>query len=103
MRLSSPGVVPFSIPPTLPARRGSRRSSLPAAIRSFNGFYTAQGMFILMNSMRILTGLAAFVGALFVTLVWVLIRYIKRRKPHVKIQPDQTPGWFRLRRCRGRL
>jgi hydroxyacylglutathione hydrolase len=60
--------------------------ALPAVIRSFNGFYTEQGTFILMNSLRILTVLAAFVGALLVTLVWLLIRYIKRPKPHVEIQ-----------------
>jgi hypothetical protein len=77
MQLSSPGIVPFSIPPTLPARRGSRRS--PRISYMLGGH-------IELNSMRILTGLAAFVGALFVMLVWVLIRYIKRRKPHVKIQ-----------------
>jgi hydroxyacylglutathione hydrolase len=60
--------------------------ALPAAVRSFNGFYTEQGAFILMNSLRILTVFVVFVGALLVALIWLLIRYIKRRKPHAETQ-----------------
>jgi hydroxyacylglutathione hydrolase len=53
--------------------------ALPGAIASFNGFYTVRGSFIMMNSMRILIVFA--VGALLVlaTLVWGLIRLLRRR------------------------
>jgi len=54
--------------------------ALPAAIRSFNGFYTVHGKFIMMNSIRILTAGAVLVGAVLVALVWILVRYIRRRK-----------------------
>lgn len=54
--------------------------ALPAAISSFNGFYTESGHFILMNSIRILITLAAVVGLALATLVLILIRYVRRRR-----------------------
>jgi glyoxylase-like metal-dependent hydrolase (beta-lactamase superfamily II) len=54
--------------------------ALPAAISSFNGFYTVRGSFILMNSIRILIALAVLVGLVFTTLMLILIRYVRRRR-----------------------
>jgi glyoxylase-like metal-dependent hydrolase (beta-lactamase superfamily II) len=54
--------------------------ALPAVIRSFNGFYTVHGNFMLMNSTRILIAFAVFVGTVLVAFVWILVRYIRRRK-----------------------
>jgi hydroxyacylglutathione hydrolase len=54
--------------------------ALPAAIRSFNGFYTVRGRFIMMNSIRILIAQAILAGAVLAAGVWMLVRYIRRRK-----------------------
>jgi hydroxyacylglutathione hydrolase len=54
--------------------------SLPAALRSFNGFYTVHDKFTMENSMRVL-GLFAAVGLFAVViLVWLVIRFFHRRK-----------------------
>jgi hydroxyacylglutathione hydrolase len=58
--------------------------ALPAAIRSFNGFYTQSGQFLMMNSMRILTAMAVLVVAILVALVWLVVRYIRRRRRAAK-------------------
>ena len=64
---------------------------LPAAISSFNGFYTADGSFLMMNSMRLLIAFAAAIGvvliALVVALIWFLVRRRRRRK-----QPAAAPA-----------
>jgi hydroxyacylglutathione hydrolase len=64
--------------------------ALPAVIRSFNGFYTVRGNFILMNSIRILIAEAVLVVAVVVAVVWILVRYIRRRgrarRPRAEIQ-----------------
>lgn len=54
--------------------------ALPAAIRSFNGFYTVHGNFIMMNSIRILIVSAVLILALLIAFVWLLVRYIRRRR-----------------------
>jgi hydroxyacylglutathione hydrolase len=54
--------------------------TLPAAIRSFNGFYTKSGNVIMLNSIRILIGEAFLVVVAVVALVWMLVGYIRRRK-----------------------
>jgi hydroxyacylglutathione hydrolase len=54
--------------------------ALPAAIRSFNGFYTVHGKFTMENSMRILIAFAVGVLAVVVAIVWFLVRYIVRRR-----------------------
>jgi hydroxyacylglutathione hydrolase len=54
--------------------------ALPAALRSFNGFYTIRGKFTMENSIRVLTVLAVIVLAVIVALLWLLVRYFRRRK-----------------------
>jgi hydroxyacylglutathione hydrolase len=54
--------------------------ALPSAMASFNGFYLRRGQFIMMNSTRILMVLAIAIFVLPVGFVWMLIRYIRRRK-----------------------
>ncbi len=54
--------------------------ALPAAIRSFNGFYTVRGKFTMENSIRILISLAVLVLVVLVAVVWTLVRYVGRRR-----------------------
>jgi hydroxyacylglutathione hydrolase len=54
--------------------------ALPAALRSFNGFYTVRGNFIMMNSIRIVIAEAMLAGIVLAVIVWLLVRYIRRRK-----------------------
>ncbi len=54
--------------------------TMPAAIRSFNGFYTKSGNVIMLNSIRILIAEAFLVVVAVVALVWILVGYIRRRK-----------------------
>lgn len=54
--------------------------ALPAALRSFNGFYTTRGKFILMNSIHILIASAVLVGAVLIAFLMILVRYIRNRK-----------------------
>jgi hypothetical protein len=54
--------------------------ALPAAIRSFNGFYTVRGKFIMMDSIRIVITEAILAGIVFAVIVWMLVRYIQRRR-----------------------
>jgi hydroxyacylglutathione hydrolase len=53
--------------------------ALPAAIGSFNGFYTRSGKFILMNSVHILIAMAVFAGVVLIGLVLTLVLYLRRR------------------------
>jgi hydroxyacylglutathione hydrolase len=53
--------------------------ALPAAIRSFNGFYSVRGNFIMMNSIRILIVEAVLVLVIVVAFVWVVVRFLRRR------------------------
>jgi hydroxyacylglutathione hydrolase len=53
--------------------------ALPAAVASFNGFYTRSGKFILTNSIHILIVLAAFIATSLIVLMLALVRYIRRR------------------------
>jgi hydroxyacylglutathione hydrolase len=55
--------------------------ALPAALSRFNGFYTASGGFIMMNSMRLLAlfGAAAFL-ALIAIIVAVVLWFRRRRR-----------------------
>jgi hydroxyacylglutathione hydrolase len=54
--------------------------ALPAAVRSFNGFYAVRGQFTMENSIRILAAFAVLVLAVAVALVWLLVRFIRRRR-----------------------
>jgi hydroxyacylglutathione hydrolase len=53
--------------------------ALPAAVRSFNGFYSVRGKFTMENTMRILIVLAVLVLVAIVAIVWILVRFIRRR------------------------
>jgi hydroxyacylglutathione hydrolase len=52
--------------------------ALPAAIRSFNGFYTTSGQFIMMKWMRLLILWAVLAVVVLVALVWVVVHYLRR-------------------------
>jgi hydroxyacylglutathione hydrolase len=54
--------------------------ALPAAIRSFNGLYSAYGKFTMENSIRILIVFAVLVLVAVVASLWALIRYVRRRR-----------------------
>ncbi len=54
--------------------------ALPAAISSFNGFYTKSGQFVMMNSMRVLIAMAALASAVLLALLASLFVYIRRRR-----------------------
>jgi hydroxyacylglutathione hydrolase len=54
--------------------------SLPAAISSFNGFYTKSGNFLLINSMRILYAFALLAAIVVLALVLAVVRYLRRRR-----------------------
>jgi hydroxyacylglutathione hydrolase len=60
--------------------------ALPAAIRSFNGFYTVHGKFTMENSMRLLMAFAVLVLVVLVAVVWTLVRYIRRRRRARKLR-----------------
>jgi len=53
---------------------------LPSAIRSFNGFYKKSGQFIMMNAMRVLIAELLGLLSVLVGLVWMVVRFIRRRK-----------------------
>jgi hydroxyacylglutathione hydrolase len=53
--------------------------ALPAAIRSFNGFYGVYGKFTMENSIRILIVFAVLVLVAVVAVAWTLVRYVRRR------------------------
>jgi hydroxyacylglutathione hydrolase len=54
--------------------------ALPAAISSFNGFYTSRGGFILINPIHNLIAVAVFGAVLLIALVTLLILYLRRRR-----------------------
>jgi hydroxyacylglutathione hydrolase len=54
--------------------------ALPAALSRFNGFYTASGGFIMMNSMRILAVFGFAVLLALTALIALLIAWIRRRR-----------------------
>jgi len=58
--------------------------ALPAVIRSFNGFYTERGSFVMMNWIRILIVLAIAAGLVLIAIVAMIIRYLRRRRAHRK-------------------
>ena len=64
--------------------------ALPAAIRRFNGLYTKSGNFIMMNSIRILIAEAFLVVLVVVVFVWILVRYVWRRKRARKLQSENS-------------
>src|SRR5262249_30040315 len=54
--------------------------ALPTALRSFNGFYTVRGNFTMENSIRVLIVESVLVLVLVVVCVWIVVRYLRRRK-----------------------
>ena len=62
--------------------------ALPAAIRSFNGFYSVHGKFTMENSMRILMAFAVLVIVAVVAVVWTLVRYIRCRRRARKLRTE---------------
>jgi glyoxylase-like metal-dependent hydrolase (beta-lactamase superfamily II) len=58
--------------------------ALPAAIASFNGFYTESGQFVMMNSIHILIVLGVATVLLLILLVWLVVRYVRRRRARKK-------------------
>ena len=65
--------------------------ALPAAISSFNGFYSKSGKFILTNSIHILIALAVIAVVVLVALVLGLILYIRGRRRAPKAKGAGTP------------
>ena len=62
--------------------------ALPAALRSFNGFYTVRGNFIMMNSIRVLIAEAMLAVVVLAVLVWISVRYIRRRRRARRVGPE---------------
>jgi hydroxyacylglutathione hydrolase len=62
--------------------------ALPAAIQSFNGFYSRSGNFIMMNSLRVFIAEVVFVLVLAAALIRILIRYIRHRKRVRKLEAE---------------
>jgi hydroxyacylglutathione hydrolase len=60
--------------------------ALPSAVSSFNGFYTHNGIFTMMNTNRILIAAASAVFVIVIALLFVLVRWIRRRKRSRKLQ-----------------
>jgi hydroxyacylglutathione hydrolase len=54
--------------------------ALPAAMRKFNGFYTTNGNFLMMNSIHILIAFAVAVALALIAVGWALVRYVRRRR-----------------------
>jgi len=54
--------------------------ALPAAVHSFNGFYTTSGQFVMMNSMRMLYLYAGIMVIVLAVFVWLLVRFVRRRR-----------------------
>jgi hydroxyacylglutathione hydrolase len=54
--------------------------SLPAAVASFNGYYTTYGQFTMMNSMRLLIAVTLFGLIALIVLVVMMVRFIRRRR-----------------------
>jgi hydroxyacylglutathione hydrolase len=54
--------------------------ALPAAVHSFNGFYTVRGQFTMENTIRILIACAVLALVAVIALVWTLVRFIRRRR-----------------------
>jgi hydroxyacylglutathione hydrolase len=65
--------------------------ALPAAISSFNGFYTTSGKFIMLNSMRVLVAQAICAAAILIAVILAVVFYIRRRR-RLRKSPAQSPA-----------
>ena len=54
--------------------------ALPAAFSHFNGFYTKVGSFVFMDSIRILIVITIGVLVALIAMLWLGIRYLRRRR-----------------------
>lgn len=54
--------------------------ALPAALASFNGFYSESGGFTMINSLRTLEVFGVVALLLIVGLIWLLVRFFRRRR-----------------------
>lgn len=59
--------------------------TLPAAVRSFNGFYSEHGQFTMENSIRVLIAFAVLALVVIVAVVWILVAYILRRRRRARM------------------
>jgi hydroxyacylglutathione hydrolase len=65
--------------------------ALPAAVSSFNGFYTTSGKFIMLNSMRVLVAQAICAAAILIAVILAVVFYIRRRR-RLRKSPAQSPA-----------
>jgi hydroxyacylglutathione hydrolase len=54
--------------------------ALPVALEGFNGFYSENGRFVMMNSMRVLAAMAVGALGIVAALVFALTAFIRRRR-----------------------
>jgi hydroxyacylglutathione hydrolase len=54
--------------------------ALPAAVASFNGFYTTSGKFLMINSIHILIALAVLIVVALIAAVLLVVRYVRRKR-----------------------
>jgi hydroxyacylglutathione hydrolase len=62
--------------------------ALPAALHSFNGFYNVRGNLIMMNSIRVLIAELMLALVVLAALVWISVRYIRRRRRARRVGPE---------------
>jgi hydroxyacylglutathione hydrolase len=62
--------------------------ALPDVVRSFNGFYTVHGKFVLIDSIHILVAAGLLVVLVLLALVWITVRYFRRRRRSRKLQQE---------------
>jgi len=66
--------------------------ALPAAVSSFNGFYTTRGKFIMLNSMRVLVAQAILAAAVLIAVILAVVFYIRRRRRRLRESPARSPA-----------
>ena len=66
--------------------------SLPETLRSFNGFYTKHGKWVLMNPNRQLMVVGAGAVLLLVAVAWLVWRYFRRRRAARRAAGRYTSG-----------
>jgi hydroxyacylglutathione hydrolase len=54
--------------------------ALPAALSGFNGFYSTNGQFVMMHQTRLLIVFASAAILVVAALIFLLVRYLKRRR-----------------------
>jgi glyoxylase-like metal-dependent hydrolase (beta-lactamase superfamily II) len=62
--------------------------ALPAALRSFNGFYTVNGKFTMMNSIHILMAIGVVLVAVVLAITLVLVHHLRRKKRARAVRAD---------------